>query len=367
MKQWTEFTAHRFAEASAHTEDIRQGAAAAILAHDLQNAGQRPEEVQPDAQAARQEMGPTPEAALRKLHPRTAVLTLLAGSGSRWVKSIQAAEAGGTPTGFDLRKPRGLYPVPNLLPPEVCPADTLPIAAYSLAAVKDLGSHIIMTSGFEAEIEQEILQPLGFAPASYRFQQQELFAGKPLGHGAAALQAMPFWQEYEYVICNFGGDANNRQTIETALLTLAGLDTLGEDAGLLLPAALVANPAYTIETDSGGRPIAFHHAKLTGSETTADRGWSNVGLRLYRTRDLAEALRTLHDAHWHSDSGYQVPGNAGNELALDNADAWLAERRRARLLTIARPEEITPAKTLEAIPGFLQAVASLPGMRRYSE
>ncbi|MFW6362284.1 MAG: hypothetical protein ACOC0D_00435 [Spirochaeta sp.] len=337
MQHWRYYIAKGFPQAAEKINVIRTGAAA---------------ELQAD-----------PSQALETIRPETAVLTLLAGSGSRWAASVQAAAEAGIPTGFDTRKPRGLFPVQNLLPSHICNQKTLPIAAYSLAAVKGLGSHIIMTSGYEREIEQEILQPLGFQPDTYRFQQQKLFQGKPLGHGAAALQAKPFWEKYRYVICNFGGDANNRQTVKTALLALAGLDAAGENTGLLLPAAFIENPAYTIKTDSQGRPIAFHHAKLTGREQASGRGWSNVGLRLYRSEDLAEALDQLHKQHWSSEYGYQVPGNQGNELALDNADAYLAERRRARLLAIAQPEEITPAKTLDAIPGFLHAVSSLPGMR----
>ncbi|GAB6089100.1 hypothetical protein [Spirochaeta dissipatitropha] len=338
MKTIEQYTSSNYSEASLHRDRIRADAAAIL--------------------------GGSAETALAMLKKRTAVLTLLAGSGSRWVKSIEAAENDEDAVNFDVSKPRGLFPVRNLLPETICNKKKLPVAAYSLYAVQGLGSHLIMTSGYEQEIEAEILEPLGFDSDSYQFQRQELFLGSPLGHGAAALQAADFWKDYDYVICNFGGDANNRNTISDSLLLLAALDSTGNNTGLLLPAAMVQKPAYTIETNDQGLPLAFHHAKLTGKTTSEEKGWSNVGVRLYRSRDLLESLYQLHEAYWSDDSGYAVPGNQGNELALDNVDAVLAAQHKARLFTIAEAGEITPAKTLDAIPAFLSAVQRLPGMRK---
>lgn len=319
-------------------------------------------------------LGKDRQETLRRLAARTAVVTLLAGSGSRWVRSIEAFREE-WPAGleeslqkaavsFHLEQPRGLFPVPNHM--AAVPGEMIPIAGYSLAAVKGLGKHLIMTSGFDEEIEGAILQPLGYDEEMYSFRRQELFQGKPLGHGAAALQCQDFWAARDYVIFNFGGDANNRETLETALLVMAALDRLDLSGGpdLLLPAARVTNPDYTIEVDDQGLPRSFKHAKLTGSEeqkgyAAARQGFSNVGLRIYRSKGLAEKLNQLHNDHYSGETGYSLPENQSNELALDNVDGRLAEEGRARLLAVADPREITPAKTLWAIPQFLKAVEGL--------
>ncbi|MFP4365399.1 MAG: hypothetical protein ACLFR1_16165 [Spirochaetia bacterium] len=332
MKRWTEYTKDEYQNAAENRNEIIDKAIKYLGYSDRVQA-------------------------IQEVSRESAVVTLLAGSGSRWVKSIQAAREAGEKVDFDLDKPRGLFPVKNLL--ASVPGDSIPIAAYSLSAVKGIGEHLIMTSGYEDEIEEEILKPLGFNKQQYSFQQQELFQGKPLGHGAAALQTKAFWEKKKYVVFNFGGDANSRCTIEDSLIMLAALDAAGENADLVMPAAWVENPAYTIETNENGLPVGFVHAKLTGKAGKVSEGWSNVGVRLYRTGGLAQALEDLHSKYWDPELGYQVPGNAGNELALDNADAWLAERKRVRLFTIAQPQEITPAKTLDAIPAYLQAVKEI--------
>jgi len=293
----------------------------------------------------------------RRLASRTGCLTMLAGAGSRGVASLKEAGAGAG--GFDPEAPRGLFPVRNLLGRG---PDPLPIAAYALAAVRDLGRHVIVVRGWEREIEEAILRPLSYAAGSWRFVTQEAPGGKPRGHGDAAFQAMEFWADAEYVIVNFGGDAASPLT---ALAALSAMDELAVGAGapgLLLPAARVESPAYPISLDERGLPTGFGHAKLSGAGLAAGPGYSNVGVRVYRAAALREAIARIRERHWSASAGYAIPGNApgdqlGGEFALDNVDALLAAEGRARILAVARPEELSPVKAFSDLPRFERDMA----------
>lgn len=295
---------------------------------------------------------------------RTVCLTMLAGSGSRWVASLK--EAGGA--GFDPDAPRGLFPVRNWMG---FGPDPVPIAGYALGAVRDLGRHVIVVRGWEREIEGGILAPLGYPPGSWAFATQEAPLGKPRGHGDAASQAMPLWEGADYVVVNFGGDASSPLS---ALAGLAALDAMarawGERApGLLLPVASVEAPAYPIRLGADGLPRAFGHAKLQGggasTPAAAESGLTNVGLRLYRSKALKEAIAAIRAESWKPGSGYAIPGNApasdgaGGEFALDNVDARLASEGRARVIRLCRPEELSPVKSLGDLPAFERRAAAV--------
>jgi len=319
---------------------------------------------------------------------RTVCLTLLAGSGSRWVKSLSAAAVlppSGRPSwydpAFDPGLPRGLYrvrdflgPAGRLAGPEAADG-RIAVAAYSLAAVRGLGRHLIVVRGHEEAIDGEVLRPLGIAAAQRAFFTQDAPFGKPLGHGDAAWQCRGLWKGADYVVTNFGGDANSRATILSALLVLDALSRApgGFACDLLIPAARIASPAYPIGLDGAGLPRSFGHAKLQGvaagqatphgaadgpASGGAAEAFTNVGLRIYRAPALLAEVESARSRYWVEGQGWAVPGNdpESHEFALDNVDASLASRGRARILAISRPEELAPAKSLEDIPAFERAV-----------
>jgi hypothetical protein len=294
------------------------------------------------------------------LSRRTVCLTLLAGSGSRWVKSLAAEGPGRTGPRFDPARPRGLYPVRDFLHG----SGAIPVAAYALAATRGLGRHLLVVRGWEAEIDEEILAPLGIAPGDRDFFTQDAPYGKPLGHGDAAWQARSLWRGSDYVVTNFGGDANSRRTILSSLLALDALRAIGAEADMLMPAAPLDSPAYPIGVEKDGLPRSFGHSKLQGETSAARRsgpGYTNVGVRVYSARALLEKAEHFRARYWIEGKGYSIPGNdpEGGEFALDNVDAALAEEGRARILAAARPEELTPAKTLGDVPAFERAVESV--------
>lgn len=295
------------------------------------------------------------------LAERTRTLTLLAGAGSRWVSSLEEARD----RSFDPEAPRGLFPVRNAMG---FGPDPVPIAAYALAAVRDLGHHIIVVRGWEKAIEQSLLQPLGFEPGSWSFRTQETPDGKPRGHGDASFQAMDLWSAGEYVLINFGGDASSPLSAFAGLAVMDALSAImGEEApGLLMPVALAPDPAYPIRVDTAGRPLAFGHNKLKGSvvpQVVAGTAYTNVGLRIYRTKVLAECIARIRETWWSSGTGYTIPGNdpVGGEFALDNVDALLAEEGRARLLHVCRPQELSPVKSLSDVPRFERDIGIVCG------
>ncbi|MCX7023410.1 MAG: hypothetical protein NT080_02180 [Spirochaetes bacterium] len=289
------------------------------------------------------------------LRERTVIVTMLAGAGTRWVRSLKEAVARGEDTGFDPRKPRGLFPVRNLLGRG---PNRIPIAAYSLDAGMELGDRLVIVRGYEEEIRSSVLDPLGYDPGSVRFATQEVVNGKPLGHGDAARQTENRWSAYEYVVVNFGGDASNPRTMFDTLAVFDALVSSGEPVAMMMPAALFDAPAYPIELDTRGRPTAFGHAKLHGGGAASGPGYANVGVRMYRAAALLAVVERIASAWYEPGVGYSIPENdpAGREFALDNVDAELAASGLARILPIALPEELTPVKSLEDLPRFGAAI-----------
>ncbi len=297
---------------------------------------------------------------LAELSGRTVCLTLLAGSGTRWVKSLAAGRERGDPAalGFDPAAPRGLFPVRDFLGVSRRPDGLVAIAAYALAALRGLGGRILVVRGWEEEIDREVLAPLGIAAGERSYVTQAAPFGKPLGHGDAAWQCRGLLAGADYVVVNFGGDASSALTASSSLLALDALNASGARTDLLMPAAFLPAPAYPIGLDAAGLPRSFGHAKLSGAAVTGGPGYANVGVRLYRAPALLELLESMHSRYWVEGQGYAVPGNdpAGREFALDNVDAELAAAGRARILALARSDELTPAKSLDEVPAFEAAV-----------
>lgn len=306
----------------------------------------------------------------------TACLTLLAGAGSRWVKGLDAAKRALGTTGqvaaidrefaeivasFPLDAPRGLFPVRNHVTDH---GGRIPLAAYAVDAFRGLGRHVIVIRGWEDEIRIRIMERLGISGSRVQYCSQKAGpAGKVLGHGDATRQAMSAWENSRYVIANFGGDANSPLTAMASLLALAELEKSGVSVNLLLPVAAIPDPAYPVILDGEGRPRSFGHDKLHGSArvATGTLGYTNVGIRVYRTAALRAATEEMVQSWWDPSRGYSIPGNdpEAHEFALDNIDALFASRGEARILPIARPGELTPAKNFEDLPKFEEAARAV--------
>lgn len=341
---------------SGHAEAASARGALAEIALAARSAADRAAGRPPFASAAEYEAD---------LSRRTVCLTLLAGSGSRWVKSLAPKAGRGeqlalAAAAFDPARPRGLFPVRDFLRG----SGRIPIAAYALSASDGLGRHLIVVRGWEREIDAEILEILGIGPEQRDFFTQEAPYGKPLGHGDATWQCRELWARADYVVTNFGGDANSRHTMLSSLLALDALRASGVEADMLMPATALERPAYPIGLDSEGLPTSFGHAKLqghAGAQSSAPRAYTNVGVRVYSVPALLRSVESFRERYWVEGTGYAIPGNdpEGHEFALDNVDAALASEGRARILAIARPEELTPAKSVDDVPAFERAIESV--------
>lgn len=301
---------------------------------------------------------------LGRVAARTVCVTLLAGSGSRWLASLEAGRASADPgtaaraAAFPPVMPRALFRVADHISGR---PEGIAIAAYSVDAVDRAGKHLLVVRGWEEEIRREILAPLGIPSDRAVFATQELFRGKPRGHGDAAWQCRDAWKDARYVVTNFGGDPNSPLTVLSALLALDALLAAGERVDLLLPAAPAIDPAYPIRFDARGYPVSFGHAKLRGGSGSGGTGYTNVGLRVYRAEALFRMSATVRDRWWNGESGYAIPGNdpAGGEFALDNVDLMFAGAGTARVLATARPEELAFAKSFDIVPRFEEATARI--------
>lgn len=317
------------------------------------------------------------------LRAETCCITLLAGAGTRWKRTLKAAQIGWeawvssldaqtleAARSFPLDWPRGLFPVRDYIREG---EGRIPLAAYAVDALKRVGNLCVVIRGWEDEVRRQILLPLGIDPEKVLFHSQSLGpSGKPLGHGDAVYQAMGCWRKYKYLIVNFAGDANSPLTVLLGLRCMEELEHRGLHLGLLLPAAPVDNPVYPIVLDEDGIPRQLGHDKLKGPAANAgpapaadfaqpSTGYTNVGIRIYRTTVLAEAMNEIRAMYWNVDSGYAIPGNdpAQREFALDNVEEYMAQRGQARILAVARPQELTPAKSFDEINNFERALKAV--------
>ena len=163
-----------------------------------------------------------------RLRARTSVVTLLAGSGTRWEESVRLAkELGAFQENWEPGTPRALFPIDDILRP----GQKIPIGGYTLRAARELGKHIVVTSGTHDErIEQELVSPLNLS-ASFVTQEKYGDTVNAAGHADAMWQSKDAWQDSEYVIVNFGGNANARATLISSLMLLDLLNKEKETCG----------------------------------------------------------------------------------------------------------------------------------------
>jgi hypothetical protein len=309
--------------------------------------------------------------ARKDLASKTSCITLLAGAGTRWRTTLEAAKVRHPfqkrIIDFPSCAPRGLFPVKNYIDTA---SEFISMAAYAIDAFRNLGRHCIVVRGWEDTIRHSILDPLGIPTSSVDFStQREGPQGKVLGHGDATRQAYDYWKNSEFVIVNFAGDANSPFTALVSLLALANCSSELDSVDMVLPVAKIPLSAYPIFLDEQGVPKRFGHDKLgenfgaldIGSTALFRSDYANVGIRLYRTRALAHAIDRIVSDYYNPDLGYCIPGNdpIAHEFALDNVDAMLAEEGRARIIAIADPLELSPAKSFDELETFERATAEV--------
>jgi len=336
--------------------------------------------------AAADIVGP-PEKFFGRNYGKIAIVSLMAGAGTRWQESVKAAAAAGSADAkaIDLEKPRCLAPVEDVLHPE----RKVPVGAYTFRATKGLGYPVVIWGSHPDEVKQ-MVKDEGINDAV--FGQQKIYPGqkKPLGHGDAARQALEqclFKPGTEFVAAFFGGEVNSRETIVTTIMVLAALQELTEGRPLsVLPTTFLPKARYLVETDCDGFPTAFVQPKLMDLAKFPE-GQSNVGVRTYTMEAFSGGIKFFSSPEMFDPAkGYTIPGNKASEFALDNIDIKIVKASRVpgsrglfRSLCIARPEEVVPpsgmwdlsddeataaVKKFQYIPYFLACQRIVQGLGR---
>jgi len=297
-------------------------------------------------------------------------VTTLAGSGSRFLKSLEQRKALAGVSQFDPSWPRGLFPIDNLLPEISAPK--VPNALYSFSALKGLAAnHIVVVRGFEQEIDRLVLSPLKLSAQS-TFVTQQVYPGQngPSGHGDAVYQAISAWNKplIQYVVVTFAGDANSFRTLLISLLVFDTLKALQIPIDAVFPVTLKDQATYPIERNKNGFLQALHHNKLRVCESlqSGQADECNIGIWPFCKTVLANTLTGLHESYFNSKDGYSIPGNKTNELAIDNAlQSMLGARSETvRALCVGSPEQITPLKDLHQFEDYVQAIRKMVGVDR---
>lgn len=306
--------------------------------------------------------------AFEEIRPLAMSTTFVAGMAQRFLRSLA------DPANHELieryhpdsKLPRALAPVSNLVPELVPGSDLVPNALYNLRALKGVvGDNIIVYGGNSLkearrnrrEIDDQICKPLGMHP---RFVRQ---LNPVSGHGDALIRIMDdnvgrdLFKNRRYLVVNFGGDANSRQTVALSLLAMHACRKLGIPVQCVMPTTLQESPAYPLYINDEGLPTGSYHPK--------DDRWpppgtpskqSNVGVHVFDTESTAGFLsqyKHVYDlVHMRRPkAGYFVPG--AKELKRDHIERHDMEMGRCLTLPISAQEEIAhTVKSIDAIPDF---------------
>ncbi len=290
------------------------------------------------------------------LREEVAAVSVVAGAGTRWLTSLEEHPDLGKQHKVTSDDPRCAARVDNYL--ATIDGEQIPIGAYNFDAVFGLGLNVVIYGNGLDMIEQDIVGPfIRNDPFRVEYVHQDVLPGKPKvsGHGDAFRQAREFWQDSTYVITNFGNDTNSRNTAMMSLLGIYLLNEEGSDISHILPVTYVPSPSYRVIMD-GTVPTEVRHAKLRGDEVDESNGFTNVGVRIYRTEDAKRVVDQFWAAQQNEGSYASLNPNGNDEFALDHIDARLMEERTARLMPVSSASELCPAKKLTDIPKYMAAM-----------
>ena len=354
------------------------------------------------------------------LSPKTASVTLLAGSGTRWIQSIvevintlignasnsdenyngsyyddeissllQWVPSGKTgktdvddlilPAWVSGKKqehplPRGLFPVDNLFGTG---PEKISIADFGIDALQRLSvGRFLITDGQNNNAIAEALEPIGVTNPRFVTQDWSSVTGKPLGHGDAMAQlfekAHPE-NEYEYAIVNFAGNSNSESTALAGLMLLDVLACIGEDIFEVLPITFKPESPYPIVFTEGknrGRVVTAFHPKLMGVDTKSQEfvelignAATNIGIRIVRLSQYRTAVASCVETFNATTGQYNIPlGNNANSYKFVHPEKGDRGEFAMDHLEIRHPENLAticigdPSQIAE-----VKEIANVPG------
>lgn len=335
------------------------------------------------------------DAFIKEVAPKTAIMTIHGGAGTRWISSFETRDAGYLAQSLGISPDeaksmaKGLIPVPNMMP-ESYKGSTMPILGYTLHAVmpfiKSGADHTIIYSGnTKDEVGiSKLLHRMNIQNS--RLVQQRVREGKTkvTGHGDALLQQLPILREMrdsgrKYLAVQMVGVPSSAFTACLGVLTLDALSTNGYRAAGVLPTAKMEKPIAPVFVDDNGQIQSLGHKKLLGEESVQVRlgqtlprdstghpnqlstGGSNVGVFLFRLDSLIPVLEEVERQFEQEGNFLFLPGHRASgvdEFAVDDLMPLLASRGESVVqAATAHPDEIVSAvKTIGDIPEYLSRV-----------
>lgn len=329
--------------------------------------------------------------------PKTAVVTLHGGAGTRWGASFdtedgkRVAQALRIPESF-RNTAKGLVPVANLLH-DVYPGATLPVLGYDLHAVRPLvqsgAAHTFIYSGADNDRDGvvRLLDRMGFSATNLVSQQVREGKQKVSGHGDAIIGLRDHLKTLEkegkeYLVVQFGGVPSSTYTVLSGLLSFDFMSHDDSNVVGVLPTAKMETPAYPTLLSSSGAIQMLGHKKLLGEESANVRigqtvrrsingkeaevtvGGSNVGVWMFRLDAILPALDRLEQLYKEHGNYLFLPGHdqsGVDECALDDIVAFMAQEGKEILqVATAHPDEITHSvKQLVDIREYLDSMKNV--------
>jgi hypothetical protein len=303
----------------------------------------------------------TMDNALEDIGPRTSIVFIAAGAGTRWDTSFQDQDQIYEPGSYDISRgrSRAMARVPNVLPREVYPEDTIPVIGYNLWASRHIpgAKRCVISREEDAEEIQHLAAQLGI---SVECRQQQEKRDKVRGHGDAVAQNLDIITDSEYTLTQFCGDTSSPKTIHDTLLALEAMKKTGIKASVLMATTPELTASSQLAIDPSGLVRRFNQLKLFGKDIIKDDpnlrlSGCNASIYAFDSSHLIDVIEQIASVHNEVGTYTFLPHHSedGDEFAIDDIILAVAEQGKVRQLCVASPEETTTTKDLLALPNMI--------------
>ena len=299
--------------------------------------------------------------ALNDIGPRTSIIFIAAGAGTRWDASFQDRNQIYEPGKYDITRgrSRAMARVPNVLPDSIFSEDTIPVIGYSLWASRHIpgAKRCVISREEDHEEIQDLAIRLGI---SVECRQQETKRNKLGGHGDAVAQSLDVFTNSDYTLTQFCGDTSSPKTIHDTLLALEAMKKVGLDVDVLMATTPDVAASSPLAIDSSGLVRRFNQLKLFGKDIIKDDpnlylSGCNASIYAFDSQQLGKMIRQVSSIYNEVGSYAFLPFHPddSDEFAIDDIILTAAEQGRVRQICIASPEETTTTKDLFALPNMI--------------
>jgi hypothetical protein len=309
----------------------------------------------------------TLDEALADIGPRTSIIFVAAGAGTRWDQSFEDKNIIYGHAEYDIARgrSRAMARVPNVLPREIFPEDTIPAIGYNLWAsggIPGAKRYVISKEEDQNEIE-ELAKKLGI---NVECRLQAPVRGKVRGHGDALEQNLDSIIESDYTLVQFCGDASSPRTIHDTLLAIDALSKSASTTKVLMATTPEKAESQPLAIDSAGLVRRWNQFKLFEQDivrysSELEPSGVNVSIYAFDSRRLAEDVATISSYHSRLNTYSFLPFHpeTSDEFAIDDAILMAAQRGEVRQLCIASAEEATTTKDLSGLPRLVKAMEGI--------